>query len=240
MWCVGISYLIFAKNFKASHGAGLLGDFMYTFSFFVIFNVYRHPFFILPIICVPQLCLGIEKVLKKESGILLSIMVAISAIANFYFFYKLTILVFIYGIVRYGMLYRFKDWKQLVSSFRCFSLHYLVGLLSGAVVFFLMVAGFLNSSRNTDGIAINLLLYHASYYIATIHNLFVPYAYFWSAGGLSIFAIFTVAFLFKTKKKKTFSGIMLLILAVFFFFFFFVLFINGMSGPYNRFIFAIP
>src|SRR5699024_4499243 len=114
MWCVGISYLIFAKNFKASHGAGLLGAFMYTFSFFVIFNVNRHPFFILPLICLPLLCLGIEKVLKKESGILLSIMVAISAIANFYFFYKLTILVFIYGIVRYGILYRFKDWKQLV------------------------------------------------------------------------------------------------------------------------------
>src|SRR5699024_11469153 len=80
----------------------------------------------------------------------------------------------------------------------------------------------------------------ASYYIATIHNLFVPYAYFWSAGGLSIFAIFTVAFLFKTKKKKTFSGIMLLMLGVFLLFPFFGSFMNGMSGPYNRFSFAIP
>lgn len=240
MWCVGLSYLIFVRIFKVSHGAALLGVFMYTFSFFVIFNADRHPFFILPLIWLPLLCLGVEKILKRESGLLFSIMVAISAIANFYFFYKLTILIFIYGIVRYGMIHRFKDWKQLGSSFGRCSLHYLVGLLLGAVVFLPMVDGFLNSSRNTDGVAINLLLYHGSYYIAMIHNLFVPYAYFWSAGGLSIFALFTVAFLFKTRKKRTFSGIMLLILGVFLLFPFFGSFMNGMSGPYNRFSFAIP
>ncbi|WP_017472874.1 YfhO family protein [Amphibacillus jilinensis] len=240
MWCVGLSYLIFVRIFKVSHGAALLGAFMYTFSFFVIFNADRHPFFILPLIWLPLLCLGVEKILKRESALLFSIMVAVSAIANFYFFYKLTILIFIYGIVRYGMIHKFKDWKQLGSSLGRCSLHYLVGLLLGAVVFLPMVDGFLNSSRNTDGIAINLLLYHGSYYIATIHNLFVPNAYFWSAGGLSIFALFTVAFLFKTKKKKTFSGIMLLILGVFLLFPFFGSFMNGMSGPYNRFSFAIP
>ncbi len=240
MWCVGISYLIYVRRFKVSHGAALLGAFMYTFSFFVIFNADRHPFFILPLIWLPFLCLGIEKILKRESGLLFSVMVAISAIANFYFFYKLTILVFIYGIVRYGMLYSVKDWKQLVSSVGRCSLYYLVGLLLSAVVFLPMVDGFINSSRNIDGIAINLLFYHGSYYAATIHNLFVPYAYFWSAGGLSIFALFTASFLFKTKEKKTFSGIMLLILGVFLFFPFFGSFMNGMSGPYNRFSFAIP
>lgn len=240
MWCVGLSYLVYVRNFKVSHGAALLGALMYTFSFFVIFNADRHPFFILPLIWLPLLCLGVEKILKRESGLLFSIMVAISAISNFYFFYKLTILIFIYGIVRYGMLHRFNNWKRLGSSFGRCSLHYLVGLLLGAVVFLPMVDGFLNSSRNTDGIAINLFIYHGSYYAAMIHNLFVPYAYFWSAGGFSIFALFTVVFLFKTKKKKTFSSIMLLILGVFLLFPFFGSFMNGMSGPYNRFSFAIP
>lgn len=240
MWFVGLSYLIFARNFKVSHGAALLGAFMYTFSFFVIFNAHRHPFFILPLIWLPLLCLGIEKILKRESGLLFSVMVAISAIANFYFFYKLTILVFLYGIVRYGMFYSFKDWKQLASSFGRCSLYYFIGLLMSAIVFLPMVDGFLNASRNTSETAINLFLYHGSYYAAIIHNLFVPYAYFWSAGGLSIFALFTVVFLFKTKKKRTFSGIMLLILGVFLLFPFFGSLMNGMSGPYNRFSFSIP
>lgn len=240
MWCVGLSYLIFVRKFKVSHGAALLGALMYTFSFFVIYNTGRHPFFILPLIWYPLLCLGVEKILSRESGLLFSIMVGVSAIVNFYFFYKLTILVFIYGIVRYGTLYRFKDWKQLGYSFGRCSLHYLVGVLLGAIIFLPMVDGFLNSSRNTDEIAINLFLYHGGYYLSLIHNLFVPEIYLWTAGGLSIFTIFTVVFLFKTRKNKTFSGLMLLILGIFLLFPFFGSFMNGMSGPYNRFSFAIP
>lgn len=240
MWCVGISYLIFVRKFKVSHGAGLLGAVMYTFSFFVIYNAKRHPFFILPLIWYPLLCLGVEKIFKKESGLLFSLLIAISAIANFYFFYKLTILVFIFGIVRYRMLYSFKDWKQLTSSFGRCLLHYLIGLLLSAIVFLPMVGGFLNASRNTGETAINFLLYHGSYYAVLIHNLFVPDAYFWSAGGLSIFALFSIVFLLKTNKQKTFSGTMLLILGVFLLFPFFGSFMNGMSGPYNRFSFAIP
>lgn len=240
MWCVGLSYIIFVKKFKVSHGAALLGALMYTFSFFVIYNTGRHPFFILPLIWYPLLCLGVEKILKRESGLLFSIMVAVSAIVNFYFFYKLTILVFIYGIVRYGMLYRFKDLKQLGYSFGRCSLHYTVGVLMGAVLFLPMVDGFLNASRSTDGTAVDLFLYHGSYYLSLIHNLFVPDIYLWTAGGFSIFILFTVAFLFKTKKNKTFSSLMLLILGIFLLFPFFGSFMNGMAGPYNRFSFAIP
>lgn len=68
MWCVGLSYLIFVRKFKVSHGAALLGALMYTFSFFVIYNADRHPFFILPLIWYPLLCLGVEKILKKSQA----------------------------------------------------------------------------------------------------------------------------------------------------------------------------
>lgn len=240
MWCVGLSYLVFAKKFKVSHRAGLLGTFMYTFSFFVIYNVKRHPFFILPVIWYPLLCLGVEKIIRKESGLLFSLMVGISAIANFYFFYKLTILTFLYAMVRYVSLYDFKDWRQLIKTVGRGILHYIVGVLISAVVFLPMIDGFLNSSRNMEALGINLLFYHISYYVVLIHNLFVPYSYFWSVGGLSIFSLFTVVFLFRTKKSKSFSGVMLLILGIFLLIPFFGSFMNGMSGPYNRFSFAIP
>lgn len=240
IWCVGLSYLTFVRKFKVSHGAGLLGAVMYTFSFFVIYNAKRHPFFILPLIWYPLLCLGVEKILKKESGLLCSIVVAISAIANFYFFYKLTILVFIYGVVRYGMLYSFKNWKQLTKSFSQCLLCYLIGLLLSAIIFLPMVAGFLNASRSTGETAINLFLYHGSYYLTLIHNLFVPDSYLWSVGGFSIFSLFAVVYLIKTRREKAFCGIILLILGVFLLFPFFGSFMNGMSGPYNRFSFSIP
>lgn len=240
MWCVGLSYLVFARKFKVSHGAGLLGAFMYTFSFFVIYNAKRHPFFILALIWYPLLCLGVEKILRKESGLLFSIMIAVSAIANFYFFYKLTILTFIYALVRYQMLYGFRNFKQLASFFGGCVLHYISGLLISSFIFLPMVDGFLRSSRNIDGVDINLFLYHISYYIELVHNLFVPYSYLWSVGGFSIFALFTIVFLLKVKREKIFSATMILVLGVFLLFPFLGSFMNGLSGPYNRFSFAIP
>lgn len=238
MWCIGLAYLIYAKKFKISHGAGLLGSLMYTFSFYVVMNVSRHPFFIMPMIWLPLLCLGAEKVLRKESGVLFSVMVAVSAIANFYFFYKLTVLVFIYGVVRYGMMHSFKDFKKLSAAFGRCLLYYLIGVLISAVVFLPMVGGFLTGARSADRPTINLLFYQPSYYLLLVHNLFVPDAYLWTVGGFSIFTLFT--FIYLWKVKQSISGFMVAILTVMLLFPFFGSFMNGMSGPYNRFSFAVP
>ncbi|GGG34445.1 hypothetical protein GCM10007425_31430 [Lysinibacillus alkalisoli] len=240
IWCVGISYIFFTRKFKISHQAGLLGAVMYTFSFFVIYNVKRHPFFIMPLILYPILCLGVEKILKKESGIIFSIVVAISSMVNFYFFYKLTILTFIYGSVRYLTLYGFKNIKHLFLTLCQCIIYYLIGLFIGSILFLPMVGGFLDASRHTGEITLNLIHYHISYYIVLIHNAFVPYSYLWSVGGLSIFSLFTIIFFMRTKKEKNFAAIISLLLGVFLLIPFFGSFMNGMSGPYNRFSFVIP
>lgn len=240
VWCVGMSYLFFVRKFKVSHHAGLIGAVMYTFSFYAILNINRHPFFILPMIWFPLFCLGIEKIIRKESGLLFTVITAIGAISNFYFFYKLTILTFIYAVVRYGLLYGFKDVKQLSKTVGRSLLHYVIGLMISAVVFLPMVFGFLSASRSSEGIAVNLLYYNLDYYGALIHNLFVPDSAFWSVGGFSIFTLFGMYYLWKTRREKNFIAYILIILTVFLLFPFFGSFMNGLSGPYNRFTFAVP
>lgn len=240
VWCVGLSYLFFAKKMKSSHYAGLIGAIMYTFSFYVLMNINRHPFFILPLIWLPLLCLGVEKIIQGESGLLFTVMIALGAISNFYFFYKLTILVFIYGVVRYGVTKGFKDKKPLFKTFIRCSVHYLLGVLLSAFIFLPMVYGFLNSSRSSEGVAINLLLYQLDYYVMLFHSLFVPSAYFWTVGGFSIFTLFGIYYLWKTRKQRHASFYILIILVVFLVFPFFGSMMNGFSGPYNRFSFAVP
>lgn len=238
VWFVGASYLFFARKFNVSHRAGLMGALMYGFSFFAIYNMTRHPFFILPMIWYPLLCLGVEKILRKESGVLFSMMVAISAIANFYFFYKLTILTFIYGVVRYILLYGIKPIKQAVLTLSRCVLYYATGLLMSAILFLPMVDGFLHASRSTGRSPMSLFYYPLEYYEGLIYHLFTPGVYFWMVGGFSIFTIFTFVFLLKNKRNV--AGVMLLILGIFTLFPLFASFMNGMSGPYNRFSFAIP
>lgn len=240
VWCVGLSYLIFARRIKASHYAGLIGAIMYTFSFYVLLNINRHPFFILPLIWFPLLCLGAEKIIQGESGCLFTFTTALGAIANFYFFYKLTILVFIYAVVRYYVVFGFENKKRLATTVGRSLLHYILGLLISGFIFLPMVYGFSNSSRSAEGVAINLTHYQLDYYVALIHNMFVPDAYFWSVGGFSAFTLFGLYYLWKTRKEKQAIFYILIILTLFLLFPFFGSMMNGFSGPYNRFSFAVP
>lgn len=242
MWCVGGSYLLLARKMKLSHGAGLLGSVMYAFSHYVIYNVTRHPFFILPMIFYPLLCLGVEKVFRKESGVLFALMVAISAISNFYFFYKLTLLTLLFGIVRYYALFGLKDIKQLLTTlWRCLYL-YAIGVLVSAVLFLPMVGGFLTSSRSPEGASINMLYYPLNYYYLLVVNAFTPGTYLWTVGGFSFFALFAVLFLWVRRKRteSRFVFLALLILSILILFPFFGSLMNGLAGPYNRFTFAFP
>jgi len=240
MWCVGGGFLLFARKFDFSHEAGLLGAVMYAFSHFVIYNVTRHPFFILPMIWLPLLLLGVEKILRKESGVLFSLMVGLSAIANFYFFYKLTILVLIYGITRYASFYSFRNWKFLLKMFwRCLYL-YLIGILIAAVVFMPVVLGFLQGSRSVSGLEINMFIYPLQYYYLLFLNLLIPGSYLWTVGGFSVFALFSFFYLWRRRKNYSFVLVVILILGILLLTPFFGSMMNGFSGPYNRFTFAFP
>lgn len=100
VYCIGLSFLLLAKRLKLSKVGGLIGSLVYTFSFFVTYDVIRHPFFLIPMILYPLLCLGIEKIVNEESALLFTFIIFISAISNFYFFYMLTILTFYLRLIQ--------------------------------------------------------------------------------------------------------------------------------------------
>jgi len=241
IWFVGGSFLFFARKINMSHHAGLLGAVMYAFSHYIIYNVIRHPFFILPMIWFPLLCYGVEKILQNESGVPFALAVAMSAIANFYFFYKLTVLILIYGVVRYFYLYQKENNFKLISQkfLRCLS-YYLIGVVISAVVFLPVVYGFLTGARAASGSPINLFVYTLEYYFLLVQNAFTPGTYYWAVGGFSVVVIFAIVFALRRLKKKSYIGIPIVILGIFLLFPFFASMMNGFSTPYNRFTFVLP
>lgn len=240
LWCIGASFLFYARKIKLSHKAGVLGAIMYAFSHYAIYNVTRHPFFLLPLVWYPLLCLGVEKILRKESAAFFTVMVAVSAIANFYFFYKLTLLVLLYGAVRYGFLYGFHSWRETFQMIWQCILPYLIGVMLSAVIFLPIAGGFLNASRSPEGTATSLLYYPLEYYGLLLANFFTPGSAFWTVGGFSIFTLFSLFFLWKRRRNYPSLLTVLLILGIFTLIPFFGSVMNGFAGPYNRFTFAIP
>ena len=54
IWCVGASFLFYARKMSLSHRSALMGSVLYAFSHPVIYNVVRHPFVIHPMIFFPR------------------------------------------------------------------------------------------------------------------------------------------------------------------------------------------
>ncbi|GEK91419.1 YfhO family protein [Alkalibacterium kapii] len=239
IWAIGISFLFFLGSQRISHHAGLAAAIAYAFTHFVIFNVTRHPFFLLPLIWYPLLCLGIERLLKNKSSGLFILAVMISALSNFYFFYKLTLLAFLYALIRFFYLNPDWKWKTLFKIFLKTTYAYIVGLLMSAVLFLPMVYGFLNSSRQAGGVAFNPYFYTVEYYISLIIHTLTPGSYFWVIGGFPILSLFGMVFIWK-KRRYGYIRWMAIILLVILMIPFLGSVMNGLSGPYNRFTFVLP
>ncbi len=240
IWAVGASFLLYARKMALSHRSALASSLMYAFSHYVIYNVVRHPFFIHPMIFFPLLCLGIEKVFRKESGVLFSLMVAISAVSNFYFFYMLTWMIFLYALLRYKSAVQAEGWLTFFKWFAYFVGLYLIGLLISAAIFVPLVHGFLNASRSASLPPISLLVYPLQYYGLLLVNSITPGTIYWTVGGLSVVGVLTLPFLTKRRQQRPTLFWGLMIIGVMLLFPFFGSLMNGMSGPYNRFTFVLP
>lgn len=240
IWAVGASFLFYARKMLLSHRSALAASIMYAFSHYIVYNVVRHPFFMHPMIFFPLLCLGVEKIFRKESGVFFSLMVAVSAISNFYFFYMLTWMVFLYAIVRYKSVVQEKDWRTFVKWFSYFVGLFLIGVLIAAAIFLPIVFGFLNASRSASVPNISMFIYPLHYYILLLLNSITPGTIYWTVGGLSIVGVLSLPFLIRRRKQKPALFWVLAILSVMLLFPFFGSLMNGMSGPYNRFTFVLP
>ncbi|ALV21859.1 YfhO family protein [Carnobacterium antarcticum] len=241
LYAIGAVFLIFCRKIGIAMPGALVGSLIYTFTYYVIMNATRHPFFLLPMVLFPLFCLGIERILQRQSNTLFIIAVFLGAFSNFYFFYMLTVLVFIYALVRYFYIYGKKDITKIVGFIWTAVYSYIIGVLLSGILFFPVVGGFLQSSREASSkFAQGLLVYPIEYYIALIRNLFIPGSYLWSTMGFSAFVILLLPCLFLHKKRYGFIKIMLLIFGVMLLLPAFGSVMNGFSGPYNRWTFVLP
>ncbi|MFL2105686.1 YfhO family protein [Desemzia sp. FAM 23991] len=241
IYCIGLAFIFYARKLGFSNSGILAGVFVYTFAHYVTLNATRHPFFLMPMVFFPLLCLGVEKILRNETAFLFAGVVFVSAASNFYFFYKLTILIFIYAIFRYLDLYRLeKPFKEFWSYFFRALYSYLVGVCMSAVVLFPVIWGFLQSSRGSGEMASGMTLYPLQYYIALLANGFISESYLWTVLGFAGIVMLVIPLMFTRRKLFGSIPFMLILFTVMLLFPLFGSIMNGFSGPYNRWTFAIP
>ncbi|MCI5731695.1 MAG: YfhO family protein [Eubacterium sp.] len=241
LYLAGAAFIAFANYRKWNMNYIVVGAIVYVFSGNALFLGLRHPFFLNPMIYLPLLLLGIDKLISKKQSVLFLVMVSISLISNFYFFFMLSIAMFIYAIRRVYEIYDRPGWKTYIQhAAKCIAL-YLVGVCNAMVVFFPVLLSFLGTARSDGELPQNILLYPLSYYFNLIPSTasYGTIDYSTSLGFLSV-GLFALVLSIVSKEKQfskfkfyfILSGVALL-------FPIFGYILNGCSYIANRWVFML-
>ena len=116
-YLAGATFTIYCRYHKNEGTGVLLGSLVYAFSGFALFCGVRHPYFVNPMIYLPLILMGIDKIFRKEKPWLFVFMTAVSAISNFYFFYMIVLMMVLYAVIRYLMIYKKIRIGELIPCF---------------------------------------------------------------------------------------------------------------------------
>lgn len=237
-YLVGISFIIFGCYFKKNPYGILIGSFTYIFSGVFLNFAIRHPFFLNPMIYLPLLIIGVEKIYRKEKPYLFTIMVAISAMSNFYFFYMLTAVAVIYALIRFPV-YKEAGFFKTLGRFAGW---YILGLGLSMILLLPVIIAFMGNARSSSGVNyFSIFLYQRKYYQSLILQSigfhlpgrgtslnFIALAY---CGGI-------VLLLKKSKERFPYKA-SLILGVVFTLFPIFAYVLHAFSYPMNRWHFAL-
>lgn len=237
LYLAGLAFSYYCFYNKRGMKSTIVATITYLFCGYVIFASIRHPYFINPMIYLPLLAVGVEKIFANQSAKLFIGMIALSAISNFYFFYMLCLLIFLYALIRYFNIYGVKHLKNIPLLLGKFVLYAIIGIAISAILFIPVVSFFLSTARSEYKIAFDQI-YSTSYYLSAIFN-FGSYNFsgFWMVCSFSTISIFNVFVLFM-KRKNISLKIAFIIMSLFVCIPFIGYAFNGFSYLSNRWSFG--
>lgn len=200
IYFAGISFSIFCFYHKNPKQATFMGTLIYIFAGWTIYAAMKHPYFSNPMIYLPLVLMGIDKIYKKEKPWLFIWATAISAMSNFYFFYMICIFMFIYAAFRYFGIFSKRSVKDVFIWLLKFIGYYAVALMIAAVIFLPVIMTLFGTDRFQAENYVPLL-YDKIYYEKYLGNLIGENMIQWGVAGYSAVAMAGVFVLFSKKKK---------------------------------------
>lgn len=203
LYFAGIAFCAFCHKMGCGRFASLTGALVYAFCGYAILAAVRHPYFMNPMIYLPLILLGVEKIFRKESPVLYIVMIFVAAFSNFYFFYMLVLQTVLYVLFRFFFVVKEHRLKNLALYFVKFMAYSLIGVLMAAVLFLPICMAFLSDARSDTNYTFYpfySLVYYTRFPSAFITNQSPG---FWTQIGMSPVVLTGIITLFMKKGKET-------------------------------------
>lgn len=204
LYLAGLTFSMFGLYQKNEKLPVLGGSIIYAFCGFALFAGVRDVYFMSPMIYLPLFFIGVDKIFKREKPYLFILVTALAGVTNFYYFFMLTIWVFIYGVYRYFMLFK-KDGLKFSKVggwiLKCIG-YYLVGVSMAAVLLVPIIMQLLGSERFANQDYVPLLYSFDYYWKLLVRFISTESMEVWTHLGFAPICLTTVIILFLKKDKK--------------------------------------
>ena len=235
LYLSGLFFIYYCKIMNKNNNGVIVVAIAYVFTSYTMFAAVRHPFFVIPMMFFPLLLTGVEKILKNRKPYHFILIIVLSAVSNFYFFYMMAFLTVIYTIIRCGYLYK-KDIRKIIKKLLQMLLYAVIAVMISALIFLPVVTFFLGDNRHSVGYDISFL-YDIKYYQELFSSLISMQSNnTWTFMGYTPVALLGIFFAFKRKNIQhcLFFAIGIFMLCIPFI----GSFMNGMSYISNRWLWA--
>ncbi len=156
LYLSGLCFRKYCSYFGLDETLSNAGALSYIFSGYALIGGARYMQFLTPMIYLPLMLLGCERIFREKKTLLFTFSVAFAALCNFYFLYMTSLFLLVYCIVRCISIYGIKQMpeilKMAVISIGC----YLLGIMLAAPILLPSINAYLNSCRNSPDLRGNL------------------------------------------------------------------------------------
>ncbi|MCQ2515234.1 MAG: YfhO family protein [Saccharofermentans sp.] len=180
----------------------LVGSVMYAFSFWIVYNITRHPSFVNPCIYFPLIIAGCEKIRNNKKPYYLIVAVALMATSNFYYFYMSVMLTVIYVIIRLGIDIKNRESRKAIKAAYKITIYSLIGALCAGITIVQAIRTFITDPRSEGAIGFSWV-YPLEYYKSLISSIFYSNSTFYLCLGIGVPTIVAIILLFKGKDYLT-------------------------------------
>jgi len=211
-YLVGLSFSAFGLFFRQKPLSVMTGAVTYTFCGYAIFAGVRHPHFIVPMIFLPLLVIGAEKVLREEKAWLLlgTVFLSLTTQWGLYFSCMQAVFVMIYICVRFFDIYKEAKAQEFLKLLGRLAVWGGTGALLGGFVAlpsFVSIAGTGRVGNNVVSFT-NMLHYKKNYYQNFILDFMLiteelgGFFGCWVLLGFSVLSIPAILLLLLRHEKK--------------------------------------
>lgn len=237
IYLAGIAFSRYSFYHKNSKQATFTGTMIYIFAGWTIYAAMKHPYFSNPMIYLPLILLGIDKIYKKQKPYVFIWSVSLAGLSNFYFFYMLGIFMVLYAIFRYFDLFADRSIKNIGKWLGVFAVYSVIAVLIAAVILLPVILPVFGTDRFKAENYVPLF-YDRIYYEKYLGCLIGENMIQWGVAGYTAVSLAGVFVLFSKKKKYTALKAGFVLLNVFLLLPYAGHVLNGLSYVSNRWIWA--